>query len=396
MPAFEFQALDDRGRTARGVLQADTPRAARAQLRERGLTPLAVTEVAGQARETQPLGATARLLLTRQLATLVQAGLPLDEALAALAEGAEGRQRRVALALRARVMEGGSLAQALGEFPASFDALYRASVAAGEQSGQLALVLTRLAAHLESRDALRRRLLAALAYPVLLLAVALLVVAGLLLYVVPDVTEVFLRNGQILPWPTRLLLAISELLSTWLLWWLPAAALLVATLWAALRREAVKAWRDARLLRLPLLGRLLLALDAARFARTLALLGAAAVPLLDALKLASDTVGNRVLRQQLGGVAARVREGAPLAKALAGSGRFPPVALRLIASGERAGRLDAMLDEAAEQLERELDTATALAMSALGPAVILAVGALVLFIVLAILLPIFDMNRLIA
>lgn len=398
MPAFEFQALDPTGRTEKGVLQADTARAVRAQLRERGLTPLAVAEVAGGAsrREQRPLGDAARLLLTRQLATLVQAGLPLDEALAALAEGAEGRIRRITLALRARVMEGDALAQALAEFPGSFDALYRASVAAGEQSGRLAPVLLRLAQHLEARDALRRRLIGALAYPLLLLVVATLVVTGLMLYVVPEVTGVFLRTGQTLPWPTRLLMALSDLLTGHPLVTLLLPAALLASGVMLWRREAIRQWRDRQWLRLPLLGRLLLAMESARFARTLALLGAAAVPLLDALKLAGDTVQNRVLRSALGGVAARVREGTPLARALAQSGRFPPVATRLIASGERAGRLDTMLDEAADQLERELDTATSLAMSALGPAVILAVGAMVLFIVLAILLPIFEMNQLIA
>ncbi len=397
MPAFEFQALDRTGRTETGVLQADTARAARGALRERGLTPLVVVEVSGSRvlRERQPLSGPARLLLTRQLATLVQAGLPLDEALAALAEGAEGRVRRIALALRARVMEGDSLALALAEFPGSFDALFRASVAAGEQSGRLAAVLLRLATHLEARDALRRRLIAALAYPVLLLLVAGLVVTGLLLYVVPEVTAVFLRSGQALPLPTRVLLGFSGLLGQHALVLLGALALLATTTSVLWRRDDFRRWRDQHWLRLPVLGHLLTALDAARFARTLALLGASAVPLLDALKLAGATVHNRVLNEALAGVAVRVREGAPLARALAQTGRFPPVATRLIASGERAGRLDAMLDEAAEQLERELDTATSLAMSALGPSVILLVGAIVLFIVLAILLPIFEMNQLI-
>lgn len=397
MPAFEFQALDGGGRTERGVLQADTARAARGLLRERGLTPLAVSEVAAGAAqiERQPLSGRGLLLMTRQLATLVHAGLPLDEALAALAEGQEGRMRRIALALRARVMEGEPLAQALAAFPSSFETLYRASVAAGEQSGRLALVLQRLATHLEGRDALRRRLIAALAYPLVLLVVAGLVVTGLMLYVVPEVTEVFLRSGQILPLPTRLLLAISGFLAAYVVPLVLAGGLIFLAVAALWQREAVRAWRDTQWLRLPVLGHLLRALDAARFARTLALLGASAVPLLDALKLASATVQNRVLFSALAGVALRVREGSPLARALAQSGQFPPVATRLIASGERAGRLDAMLDEAADQLERELDSAAAVAMSALGPAVILAVGALVLFIVLAILLPIFDMNQLI-
>lgn len=396
MPAFQFQALTSAGRAEKGVLQADTARAARATLRERGLTPLDVHEVVADATDDRArLGATGRVLLTRQLATLVRAGLPLDEALSALAEGAEGRTRALALALRARVTEGASLAQALGDYPGTFDALYRASVAAGEQSGQLERVLLGLADHLESRDGMRRKLIGALAYPALLLIVALLVVTGLMLYVVPEVTGVFTRTGQTLPAPTRALIFISTALrATW--WWLLplllGAGMGLATAW---RRAGFRRWRDTAWLRLPGLGRLFIAVDTARFARTLALLGASAVPLLDALALAAATVRNTVLREALSGVAARVREGVPLSKALARSGRFPPVAVRLIGSGERAGKLDSMLDEAAAQLERELDTTLSVAMAALGPMVILLVGALVLFIVLAILLPIFEMNQLI-
>lgn len=395
MPAFDYQALTAAGRTEKGVLQADTARAARALLRERGLTPLAVEEVAAAAVERQRLSMAARVVLTRQLATLVAAGLPLEEALAALAEGAEGRSRAVALALRARVMEGAPLATALGEFPASFDALYRATVAAGEQSGRLDTVLLRLADHLETRDALRRKLIGALAYPVLLLAVSLLVVGGLLLYVVPQVTEVFARGGQALPLPTRLLLGLSEGLRSHAFWLLPLLLALLAAAVALWRRPAVRDWRHGLWLRVPGLRRLAIAIDTARFARTLALLGGSAVPLLEALRLAAATVGNSVLRADLAEAAVRVREGASLSKALAAGGRFPPVALRLIASGERAGRLDAMLDEAADQLERELDTTLAVASATLGPAVILGVGLLVLFIVLAILLPIFEMNQLV-
>lgn len=397
MPAFAFQVLNAAGRTEKGVLQADTARGARAQLRERGLAPLAVRAVAdgAAAGDAARLGTAGRLLFTRQLATMAHAGLPLDESLAALAEGAEGGARALALALRARVMEGAALAQALDEFPRTFDTLYCASVAAGEQSGRLATVLLRLAAHLESRDAMRRKLLGAMAYPALLLAVALLVVSGLMLYVVPEVTAVFARTGQVLPLPTRALMGISAALRTQIYWVGPLLLLAAAAATGAWKRAGFRRWRDAAVLRAPLLGRLAIALDAARFARTLAMLGASAVPLLDALRLAADTVQNAQLRASLEAAAARVREGSPLSQALARSGRFPPIALRLIASGERAGRLDAMLDEAADQLERELETSASVAMAVLGPSVILLVGGLVLFIVLAILLPIFEMNQLI-
>lgn len=395
MPAFHYQALNPAGRAEKGVLQADTARGARAVLRERGLTPLDVAVIDADSGGQQRLSSGARVLFTRQLATLFAAGLPMDEVLAAVSEGAESRSRSVALALRARVMEGSSLARALSEFPAIFPPLYQASVAAGEQAGRLAAVLEQLAAHLESRDALRRQLIAALAYPALLLLVSLLVVSGLMLYVVPEVTAVFVRSGQSLPWATRALLAISAGLRGAGWWVLLIGATVLAATAASWRKPAFVQWRHALWLRLPFFGALLTKLETARYARTLAMLGASAVPLLDALVLANATVENRVLRSVLAQVAARVREGVPLSRALAQTNRFPPVALRLIASGERAGKLDAMLGEAAAQLERELDSVLGVAMAALGPAVIVLVGGLVLFIVLAILLPIFQLNQLV-
>ena len=397
MPAFHYQALDATGRTHQGTIQADTARAARAQLRGRELATLSVRQIEnGMAGSGGPrLDAVSRLSMTRQLATLVRAGLPLDEALAALGDNADAKSGAIAIALRARVMEGSTLAVALDGLPETFDPLYRALVAAGEQSGQLPEVLVRLADHLERRDALRRRLAGALAYPTLLLFVALLVVSGLMFYVVPEVTAVFIRTGQTLPLPTRVLLATSHALQThgvWLGLLLLAVLASFASLW---RKPTFIHWRHRRILRTPLLGRLVLALEFSRFARTLALLGMSAVPLLEALRLASRTVRNTQLLESLADVATQVRAGSPLSKSLAGNPHFPSIAVRMIGSGESSGRLDSMLDEAASQLERELDTATSIAMTALGPVVILLVGGLVLFIVLAILLPIFEMNQLI-
>jgi general secretion pathway protein F len=392
---FEFQAIDVRGQTETGVLQADTARGARARLRERGLAPLVVSAVAaGSGRRRWGARSAATTLATRQLATLLQAGLPLDEALAALAEGAGGRLRPLALALRDRVMAGAPLSLAMAEFPQEFDALYQATVSAGERSGRLDAALLRLADHLEQRDATRHQLLVALAYPVLLVLVAIVVVTGLMAFVVPELVAVFLRSGQPLPWPTRALLVIGEGVRSFGGWGLLAFAAVVALLAATWRQPAFRAWRDARWLALPGLGRWLRTRDASRYSRTLAMMLASAVPLLDALSLSANTVRNTVWRSALDAAAARVREGVPLARALADVPGFPPVALRLVASGERAGRLDALLDEAAAQLERELALRTSLMLAALGPAVILLVGGLVLFIVLAILLPVFDMNQL--
>ena len=397
MPAFEYSALDAGGRRSRGVLQADTARAARAQLRERGLNPLSVeeTRAAAQGAGGRSLGSGQRALLMRQLATLVASGLPIDESLAALAEGSEGRLRSQVMALRARVLEGSTLAAAMAEYPGSFPALYRASVAAGEAAGKLDGILLRLADYAESRDALARRVRLALTYPLLLSTVAIAVVAGLMVWVVPQVIGVFSQFGQALPLPTRILVALSDFVQGYGFWLLLGLFVLAVGAVLALRLPAARAALDAFSLRVPVWGPLVRALDTARFARTLALLTGAAVPLLEALSIASQVVQNQHLREALARAALRVREGQTLSRALADSGQFPPVAVRLIASGERSGRLDAMLGEAALQQERALDTALGVAMAALGPGVILLVGGLVLFVVLAILLPIFQINTLV-
>ncbi len=401
MPAFAFQALDSEGKTLRGVLQGDTARAVRGLLRERGLNPLAVEEVGSRATggfrlRRRGLSAPELAVLTRQLATLVGAGLPIDEALAALAEQNDNeRQHALTVALRARVMEGAGLAQAMADFPDSFSEIHRASIAAGEQSGHLDTVLGKLADHAEAHDALRQKLLAALTYPLLLTVVALAVVAGLLAWVVPQIIGVFENMGQTLPWATRALIATSAVLRDW--GWLAILLVIAAVVGArlALRRDPVRMRWHAWLLRLPLVGRLVRAANTARAARTLALLAGAAVPLLDALAIAAQVVPNLPMRESLRRAAHKVREGSGFARALGESGQFPPVALRLIASGERSGELPRMLDEAAAQQQRDLDRWLGVFAATLGPIVILAVGAIVLFIVLAILLPIFNLNQMV-
>ena len=402
MPAFAFQALDDAGRTQRGVLQGDTARAVRGTLRERGLNPLSVEEVRdGDAKASgvfarRGIGAAELALLTRQLATLIGAGLPIDEALGALSEQAENeRQRRMTVALRARVMEGASLAQAMAEFPESFPEIFRATVGAGEQSGRLSAVLEKLADYAEARDALKQKIIAALAYPVLLAIVALAVVMGLLTWVVPQIVGVFENLHQTLPLATRALMALSAFMRAW--GWLVLIALIVAIVGArvALRSEAMRFRWHAWILRLPLVGRLTRAANTARATRTLALLAESAVPLLDALGIAAQVVPNLPMREAMRRAAFKVREGSAFSRALGESGLFPPVALRLIASGERSGELPRMLGEAAAQQQRELDRWLAALTAVLGPAVILLVGAMVLFIVLAILLPIFSLNQMV-
>jgi general secretion pathway protein F len=402
MPAFAYQALDASGKTQRGVLQGDTARSVRGSLRERGLNPLSVEEVREGNERTRGvftrrgLGTVQLALLTRQLATLIGAGLPIDEALGALSEQAENeRQRGLTVSLRARVMEGASLAQALAEFPESFPEIFRATVAAGEQSGRLEIVLDKLADYAEARDALKQKILAALAYPLLLTLVAVAVVAGLLTWVVPQIVGVFQNLHQALPLATRALIALSAFLRGW--GWLLLLVLIAAAVAArvALRAEAMRYRWHELLLRMPLVGRLTRAANTARATRTLALLADSAVPLLDALGIAAQVVPNLPMREALRRAAFKVREGSAFSRALGESGQFPPVALRLIASGERSGELPRMLGEAAAQQQRELDRWLTALTAVLGPAVILAVGAMVLFIVLAILLPIFNLNQMV-
>lgn len=401
MPAFAYHALDAAGRNQRGVLQADTARAARASLRERGLHPLQLDTLAENAANATgarlggALTGTQLALMTRQLAALIGSGLPIDEALAALADASDGRLRTQVVALRARVMEGAGLASAMAEFPATFPALYRASIAAGESSGRLDQVMRRLADYAENRDALRRRILLALTYPALLATVALLVVAGLMVWVVPQVVGVFSQFGESLPWPTRVLIGISDFVRDGAIWLLLPPLALVLLVVAIQRSTPLRAAWHRVVLRLPIFGRLVRAAETARFARTLALLVGSAVPLLESLGIAAQVVTNIPLHAALSRVAARVREGQGLSRALLDTGEFPPIAVRLIGSGEKSGRLDDMLFEAAAHQERELDTTLGVAMAALGPGVILAVGGLVLFIVLAILLPIFELNSLV-
>ncbi len=401
MGTYSYQALDTNGRSQRGIQQGDNARSVRQALRERGLNPLDVVLVENKSGQQTMLGRRglngAQLaLLTRQLSTLLGAGLPIDEALAALSEQSDGeRSRGLLISMRARVMEGSSLAAALAESPESFPEIYRASVAAGEQSGRLDQVLERLADYSEARDLLTQKIWAALAYPLLLTLVAVAVVSGLLVYVVPQIIGVFANLHQTLPWPTRALIALSELVKDF--GWLILIAVIVAAVSGRLalrQKKARYAW-DRMLLRLPLVGSLTRAANTARCATTLSLLTASAVPLLDALNIAAQVVPNLPMREALKRAAIRVREGGSFSKALGDSGYFPPVALRLIASGERSGELERMLEEAAKHQNRELDRWLSTLTAVLGPLVILAVGGLVLFIVLAILLPIFNLNQLV-
>ncbi len=404
MPAFEYIALDTRGRQQKGVLEGDTPRQIRQQLRERKLVPLEVNEIAAERAARHGLRTYRRrgmrtvdlALVTRQLATLLAAGTPLEEALHAVAQQTtRSSVARILLGVRAKVMEGYSLADSLAQFPAAFPSLYRASVAAGEHAGQLDAVLERLADYTENAQNMQQKVTTALIYPILLTVISIAIVAGLLGYVVPQVVKVFDTMGQELPLLTRTLIAVSDAVKTFgpvVLVLLAVAAVVFARLY---RREGFRRRVDRALLRVPLLGTLIRGRHTAAFARTLSILAASGVPILTALRNAADVVGNLPMREAILETAERVREGAAISASLQRTGLFPPMTLHLIASGEGTGRLEQMLARAAEQQERETATLIGTTLSLFEPALILFMGAVVLVIVLAILLPIFQLNQLV-
>jgi len=403
VPAYQYAALDAKGRQRKGLIEADTPRLARQSLRERGLNPLGVEEVgANQERDRGRrmwglrISATDLALITRQMATLVGSSLPVEEALGAVARQADrARLGGLMLAVRTRVLEGHTLATALGDFPQVFPELYRATVAAGEQSGHLEVVFERLADYTEARQQMRQKIGLALFYPLLLTGVAVLVVAGLLTYVVPQVVQVFSSLNQQLPALTRGLIALSDFLrqNGWLLLTVLAGGVVAWVL--ALRRIGFKRQTHQILLRLPLVARLVRGANTARFARTFSILMASGVPVLEALRISSQVLSNLPMREALEQATARVKEGASLNKAISASGYFPPMTVQLIASGEASGRLESMLERAAVQQERETETLIAALLGIFEPMLILVMGGVVLVIVLAILLPIFDLNQLV-
>ena len=403
MPAYEFVALDARGRSQKGLIEGDSPRQARGLLRERGLTPLEVLEVAERKTTTPALfrrsgsiSSTELALFTRQLATLTRSGLPLDEALAAVAQQSErARVRRIALGVRSGVTEGSSLAQALSQFPGAFPPLFRATVEAGEQSGKLDYILERLADHVERQQATQSNVMLALLYPVILTVVAFGVIVALMTYVVPKVVGVFDSIHATLPVLTRGLIALSDFLREDGIYLLIALALGLFAFARAMRGSDFRRRVHRLLLRVPLVGRLVRGSNAGRFTRTLGILFGSGVPILDAMRIGTQVVSNVPMREAIEAATLRVREGATINKSLAESGLFPPITLHLIASGESSGKLDEMLDRAADNQEREVATLISMLMGIFQPALILTMGGIVLLIVLAILVPIFDLNQLV-
>jgi general secretion pathway protein F len=401
MPAYRYEALDVDGKPTKGLVEADSAKAARTQLRALALVPLAVTPVAdantgstGGTRFTRRVFGTAGLTVwTRQLAGLVGSGLPLERALTALADESEDpRQRELLSHLKSEVNAGSSLARALGTAPREFDEVYRAVVAAGEQSGALGLVLERLADDLEQRQQLRARLLGAMLYPAIVSLIALVIVTFLVTYVVPQVASVFTNSKRALPGLTVAMLALSAFVRQW--GWAVALAVAAAgTLLVLARRgEAFRERSDALFLTLPLVGRLARGYNAARFGGTLAMLAGAGVPILKALQAAAETLGNRAMRADAMDALVQVREGAPLASALAGKKRFPGLLAMFARLGEQTGQLPLMLQRAANQLSGEVQRRAMAVATILEPLLIVVMGGVVMLIVLAVLLPIIQLN----
>ena len=398
MGAFRFEAVDAHGRLRHGLLDADNPRAVRDRLRADGLTPTAVdaAPARGDPLHRTRLPAPALALLTRQLASLVQSGMPLDPALVAVSEQAdEARVAKLVDVIRTNVMAGESLPAALSRFPRTFTPLYRGLISAGTETGRLPEVLARLADYLDARLALRQKFIVALIYPALVTLIAIGVIAVLVTYVVPQVVSVYQQSRQTLPLLTQALIATSAFFRAtgWL--WLAAIAIAAVAFVSAWKREGTRARMHAALLRLPGAGRLAASLDTARYASTLAILVGSGAPLLRSLDAATDVVRMIPLARAARTACGLVREGVSLSRALKEQKAFPPVLIHLIANGEQSGALAPMLERAAGELERDAERRLAWIAALIQPTLIVVMGAIVLVLVLAVMLPIVTMNQLV-
>jgi general secretion pathway protein F len=401
--AYEFVALDKSGKESRGLIEGDTPKHVRQLLRERHMYPVRVTEVAQREAKRQTTFSLRRglspgelALITRQMASLSQSGLPLEEVLLAVSQQNDHpRTKSILLGVRSKVMEGHTLADGLADFPQAFPELYRATVAAGEQSGHLDVVLERLADYTEARQELRQRVTNAMIYPAALIVMALGIISFMLATVVPRIVNVFENTSAELPGLTRGLIATSDFLrNNWLLL-IIAVGLAVWGLWWLLKKDGPRRRYHRFLLRMPIAGRLTRGINTARFTRTFSILAGSGVPVLEAMKISAEVIENLPMRDAVNEATLRVREGAGISRSLAASKLFPPMMIHLISSGEAGGRLEEMLARSASGQEREVDGLIAALLGILQPLLIVLMGAIVMVIVLAILLPIFEINNLI-
>ena len=404
MPAFEYKALNSKGQEETGILEADTPKQVRQVLREGSLTPLSVERIEKRendgpenvkVRRAGKVKPSELALITRQLATLVSSGSPLEEALGMTARQSERRNlRQVMSTVRSRVMEGHSLAAGLQTFPSVFSSMFTATVAAGEQSGHLDAVLDRLADYTESRQEIQQKMSSALVYPVILVIVSIAIVAGLLVFIVPKIVRVFESMGRDVPPLTQIMINISDFLSAYGLHLIVGLAIAFALFKQLLKiPKWLFRWHKL-MLKLPIAKKLVRSANTARFARTLSILASSGVPILDAMAISSKVIENLPMRKAVEDAALKVREGMPIHKALEQSGYFPPMTVYLIASGEKSGKLDEMLERSAIQQERETDTLVSSMLSLFEPLLILIMGSVVLLIVMSIMLPILSLNDL--
>jgi len=400
LPAFDYTALDSNGKQKKGVLEGDSPRQVRQQLKEKGFVPLAVeptvqkSSVKGvKASNKGTISASDLALLTRQLATLLQAGIPLEETLKAVSKQSEKpKVISMMMAIRSKVVEGHSLAQALTEYPKAFPDLYRATVAAGEHSGHLDLVLEQLADYTESRYQTRKKIQGAMIYPVVLVIFSILIVVGMLTFVVPKIVGIFEGSDQELPALTQAMISSSEFLQSW--WW--ALGLLIAAavvaFQKAMQNEKFKYKVHVKILKVPLIGKINRGFNAARVISTLSILSKSGVPLVEALRISGQVSGNLCIREAVIEGAEKLKEGATLFNSLDQSGYFPPMMMQMVASGESSGELDSMLGRAADNQERELEDLVSTIVSLFEPLMLVVMGGVVMVIVLSIMLPVINMN----
>ncbi|MDC0610008.1 type II secretion system inner membrane protein GspF [Vibrio sp.] len=405
MAVFEYQAIDNKGRTKKGVLEGDSARQIRQSLKNQGLIPVSVETGKGKSNirssSAKQRSVSGRMniheiaLFTRQLSTLLKSGMPLEACLQAISEQAEKpKVRAVITTVRAKVNEGYTLADGLNEFPNIFDQLYRAMVSAGEKSGHLDLILERLATYTEHRQSMRNKILQVLLYPIILMVFSLAIITILLTAVVPKIIDQFIQTGQDLPTSTHVLIAMSEFAQQW--WWF---ILILGTLiWLSCRwllaQSEYRLKFDKKIISLPLLGTVVKGLNTARFARTLAICASSNIPILDAMKVAGDVVTNVFMKKKVEEATDRVREGTSLRKALQTTSLFPPMMLHMIASGEQSGELENMLISAADNQDNQFESTVNIALGLFTPALIAIMAGFVLFIVMATLMPILEMNNL--
>ena len=404
MAAFDYKALDEKGRQKKGVIEADSSRQVRQQLREKGLTPLSVDATIEKKEGATSFSSRGKSLsvkdlamITRQVATLIQSGIPIEETLSAVsAQSDKPHIKGMMLAIRGKVLEGHTLADSMAEFPNAFPKLYRSTVAAGEHAGHMDLVLNRLADYTESRQQARQKIQLAAIYPIILSVVAVSIVIFLLTYVVPDIIEVFVNNGQELPALTQSLLIVSSFLSNWGMYIFIALVIAFICFQYSLKKDAFRLAVHKKILSTPFISKLSKGMNTARFASTLSILNSSGVPLVDAIRISGEVLSNDCLKQSIMDAAVMVSEGSSLTNSLEKTGYFPPMMLHMIASGESSGELDQMLERTAKNQENDLEGLISAIVGLFEPLMLLVMGVVVLIIVLAIMLPILSMSNIVS